>query len=219
MLGHDTERGRGETAFGSGHPESSRWRAGRSPHRGRRRGREIAKLTHSSNGHTAVVTRRDVGPTVGYDHKAEGWVGVLVSGTAGETRIEVEPDGTSRSSASDLSGFINPQHEGARKSPVPGSPDSPRGEAMPTARIEPLRRWRPTHSIRISVLFSRCVPTISDTGPVMRSDLPGRARLLPSRGAGSDGASPHRFERLRLRYALDSCRFFRSASRSFWTDV
>jgi hypothetical protein len=89
-------------------------------------GREIAKLTHWSNGHTAVVTRRDVGPTVGYYHKAEGWVGVLVSGTAGETRIEVESDGTTKASASDPSGFINPPtRRGATSPPVPGSPQSP----------------------------------------------------------------------------------------------
>ena len=88
-------------------------------------GREIARLTHWSSGHTAVVTRRDVGPTVGYYHKAEGWVGVLVSGTAGETQIHVEPDGTTRSSASDPSRFINPPtRRDAKSPPAPGSPQS-----------------------------------------------------------------------------------------------
>lgn len=88
-------------------------------------GREIASLTHWSNGHTAVVTHRDVGPTVGFYHKAEGWVGVLVSGTAGETRIQVEPDGTTKLSASDRFGFINPPtRRHAKSPPVPGSPPS-----------------------------------------------------------------------------------------------
>ncbi len=88
-------------------------------------GREIARLTHWSSGHTAVVTRRDVGPTVGYYHKAEGWVGVLVSGSEGETQIQVEPDGTTKSTPSDPSGFVNPPSlRNKRILPTPVAPRS-----------------------------------------------------------------------------------------------
>jgi hypothetical protein len=72
-------------------------------------GREIALLTHWTGGPTAVVTRYGGGPTVGYYHSAEGSVALLVTGSEVETQINLNPDGTMKSSLRKPTLLVSPR--------------------------------------------------------------------------------------------------------------
>ena len=86
-------------------------------------GRELATLTHLTNGDTAIVARRRDGVSVGCYLNARGAAILEVIGRAGRAGVEARPDGTTTISAIDV----------ARPLPTDPGREVPGRTAAPTA--------------------------------------------------------------------------------------
>jgi hypothetical protein len=71
-------------------------------------GREIATVTRCFNGDLAMVANRAVGASVSSYLHAKGPAVLVVTGSARRARIEAEPDGTTKTSASDVPPVLEP---------------------------------------------------------------------------------------------------------------
>ena len=73
-------------------------------------GRELATLTHWTNDDTAIIAPGRDGAGMGCYLNARGSTVVLLAGTARQTRIESEPDGTTKTAVRDISPPVIERH-------------------------------------------------------------------------------------------------------------
>ena len=99
-------------------------------------GRELAILTRGRSGEIGFVTRSPGGAGVCCWLREAGTAFVSLIGTAGETFIEVQPDGTAKTSKGDLSG--RPRCSGEPRRRGEGEGHGPTGAAL-VARPRPDR--------------------------------------------------------------------------------